>query len=97
MESKKWKKKWKKINNKVISDLRLYSATDHLYDLDIPKIISEELKNKILSWRSECFHHRLEQLKDTSISDRLFKEAEDILAKIDMEIFHTKKIVMNYR
>jgi hypothetical protein len=84
-------------DNKVISDMRLYGATDHLYDLEIPKIISEKLKKTILSWRSECFKYRLLHFTDTSITDRLFREAEDIIAKIDMEVFHTKKIVINYR
>lgn len=83
--------------SKVICDLRLYGATDHLYDIEIPTTLSEKLKNKIIGWRDRCFHYRLEHFKDTKITDKLFTEAEDILKRIDEEVFKTKKVVMNYR
>jgi len=94
------KDNWQLIKNKegkIISDLRLYGATDHLYDMEIPKKLSEKLKRRILRWRAKCFHHRLENFKDRKISDELFKEAEQILKAIDEEIFKTKKVVMNFR
>lgn len=81
----------------LLSDLRLYGATDHLYDMEIPEILSIKLRSKIISWRSKCFHYRMEDFKDTIRTDKLFKEAENILVKIDEEIFKTKKVVMRYR
>lgn len=84
-------------NNEVLTDLRLYASTDHIYDLEIPKMISIKLKSRINKWRIKCFNNRLEHHRNTELTDKLFKEAEDILAKIDMEVFHTKKVVMNYR
>ena len=84
-------------DSKVIYDLRLYGAVDHLYDMEIPKSISEKLRKKILNWRKKCFTYRLEHFDTTKVTDGLFKEAEDILAKIDFLLFKTKKVRMNYR
>jgi hypothetical protein len=82
---------------KLITDLRLYGATDHLYDLEIPKGIDNTLKKLIIKWRDECFHNRLAFFKTTEVSNRLFEEAENILAEIDRMIFKTKKVVMRCR
>jgi len=82
---------------KIITDLRLYGATDHLYDLEIPKNLPRNLRKRILKWVTNCFKHRLDLFKDTKITDELFKEAENILAYIDNKIFKTKKVVMRYR
>jgi len=84
-------------NNRVMSDLRLYGASDHLYDMEIPKMLSEKLYKRIVRWRSKCFHLRMAFLEERETTDKLFKEAEDILAKIDVEIFKTKKVIMRYR
>jgi len=119
----------------VISDLRLYVASDHLYEMEIPKSIIRKAKIcrfsiwlwkeswigiylkfcranadilipykkvycfylKILNWRQECFIHRLDHFKDTKFADKLFEEAEDILAQIDEGVFQTKKVEINYR
>jgi hypothetical protein len=83
--------------NKIISDLRLYCATDHLYDLEIPKKLPKILRNRILRWRHSCFHHRMDSFKSNEIPDKLFKEAEQILKAIDEQIFKTKKVVIRYR
>jgi hypothetical protein len=87
--------------DKVITDLRLYGATDHLYDIEmtchVTNLMTDKLLKKITKWRAKCFHHRLDQFKDTKLTDDLFKEAEDILAQIDKEVFHTSEVVMNYR
>jgi hypothetical protein len=82
---------------KLISDLRLYAATDHLYDMIIPESLDTQLRNRIIKWKAKCFHYRLASLKTTKIADELFKEAEDILAYIDNKIFKIKKVVMRYR
>ena len=84
-------------DGKLISDLRLYGATDHLYDLEIPKTINPKIFKRIHKWRAKCFHHRMDSFKDTKLTDKLFKEAEDILAQIDMQVFTAKKVVMKYR
>jgi hypothetical protein len=86
---------------KVKSDMRLYAAADHLYEMEIPKNssinISRNLRIKIIKWRDDVFHHRMDFFEDTIITDRLFKEGEDILASIDEEIFKTKQVKMHYR
>lgn len=78
-------------------DLRLYVATDHLYEMEFPARLPPTLKKRIVNWRSNCFGHRLDSLPDKAIVDALFTEAEDILAKIDELIFKTKKVKMSYR
>lgn len=82
---------------KIICDLRLYTATDHLYDMEIPEVFDGKLRNRILDWKSKCFENRMEHFKDTKITDALFKEAEDILAQIDLQMFQTKKVIIKYR
>jgi len=84
-------------NGNLISDLRLYGATDHLYDLEIPSMLSEKLRNRIIKWKRKCFKYRLETLKEAKIADSLFKEGEQILKQIDEEIFKTKRVIMRYR
>ena len=124
----------KKMQEFKISDLRLYGATDHLYDMEIPKSLQKKtiiscffkrvfvdswfgkyikffggnpeilvpykgiakLVLKIHIWREKCFEHRLSQ-NDFEFTDKIFAEGEDILAQIDKEVFHTAKVVMNYR
>lgn len=84
-------------DGKVINDLRLYGATDHLYDLEIPKNIGKKLRSRILKARRKCFENRLEHLKDRKLTDEIFEEFENILRTIDQKIFKTKKVVMYYR
>jgi len=88
------KDNWQKTER---SDLRLYGATDHLYDMEIPENLSAKLIKRIIRWRERCFHYRLENFKDSRITDSLFKEAEQILKAIDEEVFKTKKVIMRYR
>lgn len=84
-------------NGKVYLDLRLYGATDHLYNMEIPEILSKKLQKRIFIWRDKCFKNRMNNFKNTLVTDELFKEAEDILAKVDEEIFKIKKVIMRYR
>lgn len=88
----------------LLSDLRLYGATDHLYDMEIPKFRKVNMPKsmfktlqRIIRWRAKCFHYRLEHFKDTKITDELFKEAEQILKAIDEKVFQTKEVIMRYR
>ena len=88
-------------NNKIISDLRLYGATDHLYDLEIPLNLNPKIYKRIFSWRKKCFEYRLDSRIDkekfSKLTDELFEEAENILKSIDEKIFKVKKVKMNYR
>lgn len=81
----------------ICVDLRLYGAADHLFELEIPDILSVKLKNRIKKWRTSIFNKRLDNFKEFDTVNALFKEGEDILAEIDKEIFKTKKVVMMYR
>ncbi len=81
----------------VISDLRLYAATDHLYDLEMPNVLSRDLMKRIARFRAECFNHRLDTFTSIETTDKLFTECEDILAEIDRKVFKTKKVIMIFR
>lgn len=83
--------------NKLICDLRLYGASDHLFDLETPKSLPGKIKKRINSLRSKAFLHRLDHFEDSKYTDYLFKEAEHILKAIDEQVFKTKKFIMRYR
>lgn len=87
------------IIDKKLSDHRMYAGSDHLYDLEIPKTIPENIRNRILRWKKKCFENRLSGYKanQLEVNDKLFKEAEDILIKIDELVFKTKKVKVYYR
>ena len=92
------------VDGKVTNDLRLYGATDHLYEIEIPESydggISNNTRKRIISWRNKCFKYRLglydnpEMTEEeyNKITDELFEEAENIIIKIDNEIFPIKKV-----
>jgi len=81
----------------IIGDYRLYGASDHLYNLEIPADLPHNIRLKIGRLVHNCLKHRLFNFKDSEFGDKMFKEAENILAKIDQEIFKTKKVIMRYR
>lgn len=91
------KNQWQELRQQGISDMRLYASTDHLYNLEIPKGFDKKITARIKAWRGECFSLRLANLKDYSVADALFKEAEDILVMIDEKIFKTKKVELTHR
>jgi len=84
---------------KVTHDMRLYGATDHLFNIEIPFDcgLGSHLETRIVKWREKCLHHRLTTFEDTKITSELFKEGEDILAMIDKIIFKTKRVQMTHR
>lgn len=82
---------------KLICDIRLYGAADHLFDLEIPNKLPNNLKKRISKWTAKCIHNRLENKNTTKLADSLFKEGEDILKQIDELIFKTTKVKMRCR
>jgi hypothetical protein len=65
--------------------------------MEIPEVFDGKLRNRIIKWRDTCFTHRMDNFKDTMLTDTLFEEAENILAQIDLQIFKTKRVTMRYR
>ena len=58
------------------------AAADHLFELQVPNIFNEEIKNKILNWQEKCLKWRL---TDGSNEDMLWaiEEAKIILLEYD--------------
>jgi hypothetical protein len=81
---------------KVITDIRLYAATDHLLEMDFPRHLPIALLKRIKKWRTRCLKHRYDNFKSTQFSDSLFKEAEKILSKIDEQVLKTPKVIIRY-
>ena len=80
-------------------DHRLYGASDHLFDIEIPKRLPNKLKTRVKKLKHMALKNRLnymENPKTTELSDRLFKEAEDILIAVDKQYF-VKKVKVHYR
>jgi len=71
-------------NNHIINDLRLYGATDHLLDMEIPRNLPSNLRKTIQELRTDCLAHRMDTFKDSKFTDDLFRKAEDIMASIEL-------------
>lgn len=79
------------------SDLRLYAATDHLYDIELPEHLPKKLAMKIGKARAKAFNNRMDNTKDWKVADNIFKEFEDILKAIDEHYFVKKEVVLKHR
>jgi hypothetical protein len=80
--------------NIILHDLRIYCASDHLLDLEIPENISIQLKRKIKSFIRRVLSKRLESISWKE-GDKFFDECADLLKEIDQEIFNLK-VQINY-
>jgi len=76
-------------------DHRIYGATDHLFDIEIPKNLPEDLRNDIIRFVNNAMRKRLLTLKAEE-ADELFDEADNLLQRIDREIFKLEHVCSNY-
>jgi len=67
-------------------DLRIYGASDHLFDIEYPANLDKNLRNKIEKFVSDVFDVRL---KSISVSDanELFDRCYGLLMEIDKMCF----------
>ena len=72
---------------KTSPELVLYGASDHLYDIEYPSNISDELKEKIGSFVDYVFTFRMRH--DTTREEvfEVFEACRKLLVKIDEELF----------
>ena len=78
-------------------DIRLYGAVDHLFNMEIPEDLNPKIKERVEKLVTKAFEQRMKYEKNWEIADKIFKEAEDIIAMIDKEYFTKKKVIMKYR
>lgn len=67
-------------------DVRIYGASDHLYDIEYPKSLNKTLKQKIQKFVSDVFKVRLEDITAEQ-ADKLFERCKDLLKEIDEKCF----------
>ena len=75
-------------------DMRIYGASDHLYDIEYPKNLSAGLKQKIQEFVSDVFKVRLENISRED-AENLFNRCRDLIIAIDEEYF-IKKVIFKY-
>ncbi len=72
--------------NSSVNTSRIYAASDHLQDIEIPMQLSETLKQKMQRFLNKVFKIRLE--KNTyEEEEKLFEESLNLLSLIDKEVF----------
>ena len=76
-------------------DMRIYGASDHLFDLELPKDLPNKIKKQYEAFVQKVFAVRL---KDITIeyADEIFDECLAIIKAID-EHYFVKKVVVNYK
>lgn len=68
------------------NDYRVYVASDHLYDLEIPACISEDLRTRLKAWVDYVFSQKLERPSKAETS-AIFEDCKKYLMEIDREVF----------
>lgn len=72
-------------NQKMYEGLWLYAASDHLYELEIPKNFPKKIKDKIKALKDYAFTYRLTD-PPIGTKEKLIQEAKDLLLMIDKHI-----------
>ncbi len=83
------REQWRELRRKErkeFRDQRIYGASDHLYDIEYPEGLDDEVKEKVSAFTDFVFSKRLE---DTSWEegDRIFEDCRNLLALIDKKVF----------
>jgi len=89
------REQWVYKQKTVDYDLRIYGASDHLFDIVIPDELSESLKKEIEKFVKSVLKVRLEHISWKK-GTKLFDKADKILQKIDKEFFKLKHVCSNY-
>jgi hypothetical protein len=73
-------------------DVRIYAASDHLIEMDMPESLSPELKAKIKKFRQKVLSKRVAELGQDEV-EKLFEECLNILKALDKEVFGLNVVV----
>ncbi len=88
------REQWRELRKTQSSDNRIYAASDHLYDLEYPKGLNDEVKEKVSAFVDFVFSQRLEHISWEE-ADRIFEDCRNLLALIDERVFNLS-VVINY-
>lgn len=81
---------------RLLYDLRIYGASEHLYDLEIPASLPEEIKARVGKFVDDVFRQRLNLNLAVEEADLLFQEADQILQEIDRVVFKLSHVCSKY-
>ncbi|MEM2174915.1 MAG: hypothetical protein QXI58_04755 [Candidatus Micrarchaeia archaeon] len=76
-------------------DLRICSASDHLFDIEYPENIDNEIKERVEKFRKKALEMRYKRISMKE-GDELFLECLEIIKLIDKKCFKIKDVVVNY-
>ncbi len=82
------------IPNLDLSHLTLYTAADHLFDMEIPESLPINLRKRIIKNKELVFKHRLGRPKKEIING-IFMEFKEILREVD-EFLWKKEVIIKY-
>jgi len=77
------------------NDLRIYGASDHLFDIEIPEMTPKKLKAEIQKFVRDVFEVRLARISREE-AEKLFRRADELLQEIDRQMFKLKHVCSNY-
>jgi hypothetical protein len=69
------------------NDLRNYGASDHLFDIEYPMNLDEDLKKQIEQFVGHALNLRLGRITEAD-TENLFEECLSCLKEIDKKVFH---------
>lgn len=91
---------YSKVHRELNSDLRLYSAYDHLIDIEIPTDLPKRLTNRINRAIKKAYKYRnisyFEVENYPKKVDAIFLEFENIIKDIDRETYNLN-VKIKYR
>ncbi|MCW1297041.1 MAG: hypothetical protein OH319_05155 [Candidatus Parvarchaeota archaeon] len=77
------------------NDFRIYTASDHLFNIEYPKNLDNEIKERIEKFRKKALEMRYKTISMKE-GDDLFLECLEIAKMIDKKCFKLKDVVVNY-
>lgn len=86
---------WKQESSYFSMDMRLYGASDHLFDIEIPKNLDKKLKKRVENFRHNVLSRRLENISKEE-AEKYFRECREILKEIDRKYFKIKRVVITH-
>jgi hypothetical protein len=74
------------------ASLSLYGASDHLFDMEIPESLDENLKSRIEGFRDYVFSVRLERIPSKEVIS-IFEDCRKLIQEIDAKVFGLEVVV----
>jgi len=88
------REQFRRLRKEEFGDNRIYAASDHLYALEYPEGLDDEVKEKVSAFTDFVFSKRLERISWKE-GDEIFEDCRNLLALIDEKVFGLK-VIINY-